>query len=41
VSLTRDRAREINRLEKVLEDGGFKLSPVATDILGVSAGGPC
>ena len=36
VTLTRDRAREINRLEKVLEDAGIKLSSVATDILGVS-----
>lgn len=36
VNLTRDRAREINRLEKVLEDAGIKLSSVATDILGVS-----
>lgn len=36
VTLTRDRAREINRLEKVLEDAGIKLSSVASDILGVS-----
>ena len=36
VSMTRDRAREINRLEKLLEDAGIKLSSVATDILGVS-----
>jgi transposase len=36
VSLIRDRVREINRLEKVLEDAGIKLSSVATDILGVS-----
>jgi len=35
-TLTRDRAREINRLEKLLEDAGIKLSSVATDILGVS-----
>ena len=36
VTLTQDRVREINRLEKVLEDAGIKLSSVATDILGVS-----
>ena len=36
VTLTRDRVREINRLEKLLEDAGIKLSSVATDILGVS-----
>jgi len=30
------RVREINRLEKVLEDAGIRLSSVATDILGVS-----
>lgn len=36
MTLTRDRAREINRLEKVLEDAGIKLSSVASDILGVS-----
>ena len=36
VTMTRDRAREINRLEKLLEDAGIKLSSVATDILGVS-----
>lgn len=36
VNLTRDRGREINRVEKVLEDAGIKLSSVATDILGVS-----
>ncbi len=35
-TLTRDRAREINRLERVLQDAGIKLSSVATDILGVS-----
>jgi transposase len=35
-TLTRDRAREVNRLERVLQDAGIKLSSVATDILGVS-----
>jgi len=35
-TLTRDRAREVNRLERVLQDAGLKLSSVATDILGVS-----
>jgi transposase len=34
--LTRDRAREIQRLEKLLEDAGIKLSSVASDITGVS-----
>lgn len=34
--ITRERSREINRLEKVLEDAGIKLSSVATDITGVS-----
>lgn len=32
----RDRTREINRLHKVLEDAGLKLSCVATDVMGVS-----
>ena len=32
----RDRAREINRLHRVLEDAGLKLSTVATDVMGVS-----
>jgi transposase len=31
-----ERTREAQRLEKVLEDAGIKLSSVATDILGVS-----
>jgi len=35
-TLTRDRAREIQRLEKLLEDAGIKLSSVASDITGVS-----
>jgi len=35
-TLIRDRVREINRLERVLQDAGMKLSSVATDILGVS-----
>ena len=35
-TLTRERAREIQRLEKLLEDAGIKLSAVATDIVGVS-----
>ena len=33
---TRDRAREVNRLHRVLEDAGLKLSTVATDIMGRS-----
>lgn len=35
-SLVRERAREIQRLERVLEDAGIKLSAVASDITGVS-----
>src|SRR6476661_11187499 len=35
-ALTRDRSRQVQRIEKVLEDAGIKLSSVATDILGVS-----
>jgi transposase len=34
--LTQERAREAQRLHKVLEDTGVKLASVATDILGVS-----
>ena len=33
---TQERTREIQRLEKLLEDAGIKLSSVATDITGVS-----
>ena len=35
-AIIRERAREIQRLEKLLEDAGIKLSSVATDITGVS-----
>ena len=35
-AIVRERAREIQRLEKFLEDSGIKLSSVATDITGVS-----
>jgi transposase len=35
-SIVRERGREIQRLEKLLEDAGIKLSSVATDINGVS-----
>lgn len=35
-SLTDDRTREVNRLQKVLEDANLKLASVATDIMGVS-----
>jgi transposase len=35
-SITRDRSREIQRLEKLLEDAGIKLSSVAADLTGVS-----
>jgi hypothetical protein len=34
--VTADRSRDKQRLEKLLEDAGIKLSIVATDILGVS-----
>lgn len=34
--ITRERTREMQRLEKLLEDAGIKLSSVATDITGVS-----
>jgi transposase len=34
--LIQERAREVQRLHKVLEDAGIKLAAVATDILGVS-----
>jgi transposase len=37
VSLVEDRARVVNRLQKVLEDTNIKLGDVATDILGKSA----
>src|SRR5665213_2552216 len=36
-AITRERAREIQRLEKILEDAGIKLSSVATQLTGVSA----
>ena len=35
-AITRERTREAQRLEKVLEDAGIKLSVVATDITGMS-----
>ena len=35
-ALSRDRARQVQRIEKILEDAGIKLSSVATDIMGVS-----
>ncbi len=35
-SVVRERGREIQRLEKLLEDAGIKLSSVASDITGVS-----
>lgn len=33
-AVTRERTREVQRLEKLLEDAGIKLSLVATDIIG-------
>ena len=35
-AIVRERGREIQRLEKLLEDAGIKLSSVAADITGVS-----
>lgn len=35
-AVTRERSREVQRLEKLLEDAGIKLSAVASDITGVS-----
>jgi len=35
-AITRERGREAQRLEKLLEDAGIKVSVVASDILGVS-----
>jgi len=35
-TMVRERAKEIQRLEKLLEDAGIKLSSVASDISGVS-----
>jgi transposase len=35
-AITRERSREVQRLEKLLEDAGIKLSAVASDICGVS-----
>ena len=35
-AITRERGRETQRLEKLLEDAGIKLSAVASDITGVS-----
>lgn len=36
ITLVRERARIVNRLQKVLEDANIKLASVATDIMGVS-----
>ena len=35
-AITRERGREVQRLEKLLEDAGIKLSAVVSDIMGVS-----
>ena len=35
-AITRERGREVQRLEKLLEDAGITLSAVASDIMGVS-----
>jgi transposase len=34
--ITRDRGRQVQRIEKILEDAGIKVSSVAADIMGVS-----
>jgi transposase len=36
VQQTRDRSREVNRLQNVLEDAGVKVTSVLTDVMGVS-----
>src|SRR5680860_1550854 len=36
-AITRERAREVQRVEKLLEDAGIKLAAVATDIMGASS----
>jgi transposase len=36
-TIIRERSREIQRLEKLMEDTGVKLSSVATEVHGVSA----
>ncbi|MEN2745511.1 IS110 family transposase, partial [Sinomonas halotolerans] len=36
-AITRERTREVQRLEKLLEDAGIKLSSVASETLGVSS----
>ncbi|MHB8625344.1 MAG: IS110 family RNA-guided transposase [Aggregatilineales bacterium] len=36
-ALIQERAREINRVQKVMEDANLKLSSVATDVMGVSS----
>ncbi len=36
IHLVDERAREVNRVQKVLEDANLKLGSVATDVLGVS-----
>jgi transposase len=38
-AIVRERGREIQRLEKLLEDAGIKLSSVAADITGVTRAG--
>ena len=35
-AITRERGREVQRMEKLLEDAGIKLSSIASDIMGVS-----
>jgi transposase len=35
-TLTDERSREVNRIQKVLEDANIKLASVATDVMGVS-----
>ena len=35
--LIQERSREINRVQKVLEDANLKLSSVVSDVMGVSS----
>ena len=39
--LVREQASHVQRIQKTLEDANIKLASVLTDIMGVSAAGPC
>ncbi len=36
-TLIRDKARAVQRVQKILEDANLKLTSVATDVMGVSS----